>query len=162
MSRTRVTYSETIEGSPAVIFDLLADMPNYNAWLPRSKAFTEIKNVTPYPVQLGTSYLDTGSQGERPGTVTEFDRPRHLAFHHTMLVKRGPLRVELDVQIHYTIKESDARTHVTRDVDFAVRVPTVFKLADPIAVAQVRRENARLLPSLKRYVEAWSGGDSNP
>lgn len=153
MSRTCVTYSETIEGSPMVIFDLLADMPNYGEWLPRSKAFTEITNVAPYPVQLGTSYLDTGSQGERPGKVTEFDRPRHLGFHHTMLVKRGPLRVDLDVHIRYTLTEANARTQVTREVDFAVRVPTVFKLADPIAVAQVRRENARLLPSLKRYVE---------
>ena len=152
MSRTRVTYSETIDGSPTVIFDLLADMPNYGVWLPPSKAFTEITNVTPYPVQLGTSYLDTGSQGERPGTVTEFDRPRLLGFHHTMLVKRGPLRVELDVRIRYTLKETDTRTQVTREVDFAVRVPTLFKLADPLAVAQVRRENARLLPSLKRYV----------
>ena len=37
----------------------------------------------------------------RPGSVTGFDRPRFNAFHHTMLLKRGPLSADIDVHIRY-------------------------------------------------------------
>ena len=53
-----LSFTTQITGSPATIFDLVADMPNYGRWLPDSSAFGGTINVTPYPVRLGTTYLD--------------------------------------------------------------------------------------------------------
>jgi hypothetical protein len=50
------------------IFDLIADMPNYGRWLPGSEAFSGTTKVSRYPIRLGTTYLDAGPAGERPGS----------------------------------------------------------------------------------------------
>ena len=69
-----------IHGSPETIFDLVADMPNYGRWLPNSSACGGTVDVAPYPVRLGTTYLHAGPI-EKPGSVTEYDRPDHISFH---------------------------------------------------------------------------------
>jgi uncharacterized protein YndB with AHSA1/START domain len=97
MSTTHPRFTARIEGPPQTIFDLLADMPNYARWLTGSDAFGGTTQVSPYPVQLGTTYLDAGSAGQRPGSVTQYDPPQHIAFHHTMLLKKGPLTANIDV-----------------------------------------------------------------
>ncbi len=45
-------------------------MPNYGRWLPGSEAFGGTTEISPYPVRLGTTYLDAGPAGQRPGSVT--------------------------------------------------------------------------------------------
>ena len=67
-------FTAQIAGPPEILFDLVADMPNYSRWLPDSGVFGGTVNVTPYPVRLGTTYLDAGPV-EKPGTVTEFEPP---------------------------------------------------------------------------------------
>src|SRR5215471_15813533 len=69
-----------IHGSRETIFDLIADMPNYGRWLPNSSACGGTVDVAPYPLRLGTTYLDAGPI-EKPGFVTEYDRPKHISFH---------------------------------------------------------------------------------
>ena len=51
------------------------DMPNYGRWLPGSEAFGGMTEVSPYRVRLGTTYLDAGPLGQRPGSVTGYDPP---------------------------------------------------------------------------------------
>jgi len=77
MSTARMQFTSQIADAPEVIFDLIADMPNYGRWLPDTDVFGGTVNVTPYPVRLGTTYLDAGPV-EKPGTVTEFD-PRSIS-----------------------------------------------------------------------------------
>jgi len=55
-------------------FALIADMPNYGRWLPGSKALGGRTEVSPYPVRLGTTYLDAGPVDQRPGSVTGFPK----------------------------------------------------------------------------------------
>lgn len=154
MSHTHRQYTSQINGSPETIFDLIADMPSYRRWLSSSRAFESITHVTPYPVRLGTTYLDAGPAGERTGRVTEFDRPRHIGFHHVMRLTRGPLTAHFDARIRYTFEPVKGGTFVTRDLDAAVHVPSLLKIADRLIVSAVDKENARILPDLKRYVEA--------
>jgi hypothetical protein len=142
-------------GSPETIFDLIADMPNYGRWLLGSEAaFGATTQVSPYPVRLGTTYLDAGPAGERPGSVTRFDRPKSIAFHHNMLLKRWPLIANIDAHILYTIEPIDSITAVTRDIDLTFQIPGIMKLAEPLVLSAFRKENVRLLPALKCYVEA--------
>jgi uncharacterized protein YndB with AHSA1/START domain len=156
MSTSHPVFTSRIDGSAEVIFDLLADMPNYNRWLPGSDAFAATTEVTPYPVRLGTSYRDWGPAGERRGSVTEFDPPKHLAFHHTMPLRHGPLRAEIEVDIRYTLIPVERGTSVIRALDLTIRMRGLQKLARPLVVHAFRKENTRILIELKRYVEAQS------
>src|ERR1700737_869849 len=101
MSTSHSRFTARIEGPPETIFDLVADMPNYGRWLPGSQSFGGTTEVVPYPVRLGTTYLDAGPAGKRPGSVTGYDPPKYLAFHHTMLLKAGPLTANVEVSIRY-------------------------------------------------------------
>ncbi len=165
MSTSHPRFTARIEGSPETIFDLIADMPNYGRWLPGSDAFGGTTEVSPYPVCLGTTYLDAGPAGRRPGSVTAYDPPKHIAFHHTMLLKRGPLVANIDVQIRYTIEPVERATWVVRDLDLTIQIPGLLKLAEPLVVFAFRKENLRILAELKRYVEVQSqprpGGGSH-
>jgi hypothetical protein len=131
MGTSHLQYAAQIIGSPETIFDLIADMPNYGRWLPGSEAFGATTQVSPYPVRLGTTYLDAGPAGERPGSVTRFDRPKSIAFHHNMLLKRWPLIANIDAHILYTIEPIDSITAVTRDIDLTFQIPGIMKLAEP-------------------------------
>lgn len=153
MSTTHPQFREVIEGSPELIFDLIADMPNYGRWLPGSQAFGGTTQVNPYPVCLGTTYLDAGPAGQRPGSVTEFDPPKCIAFHHTMLLKQGPLTADIDVNVRYTLEPVERRTRVIRDLDLTISIPGLLKVAEPLVRYAFRKENLRILTELRRYVE---------
>src|SRR5271155_3634451 len=112
MSTTHPTFTAYINGMPGIIFNLIADMPNYGHWLPGSDAFGGTTEVKPYPVCLGTTYLDAGPAGKRPGSVTEYDFPKHISFHHTMLIKKGLLVADVDVNIRYTFEPEGSGTFV--------------------------------------------------
>jgi len=152
MSRVRLQFSSQIAGPPEVIFDLIADMPNYRRWLPDSDAFGGTVDVTPYPVRLGTTYLDAGPV-EKPGEVTEFDPPRHIGFHHTVQVRQPLLKTDIDARIRYTLTPRDGGTSVNRELDLGMNLPALYRLATPFIVRAFRKENLRTLACLKRYVE---------
>jgi len=70
-------------------------------WLPGSGQFGETTDVEPYPVRLGSRYHD-GKPGQSGkdwwGTVTGFQPPGSLDFHHTIAVNQ--LKATVDVHIH--------------------------------------------------------------
>jgi uncharacterized protein YndB with AHSA1/START domain len=153
MSSTHPRFTIRIGGPPETIFELVADMPNYGRWLPGSDAFGGTTEVVPYPVRLGTTYLDAGPAGQRPGSVTEFDPPRRIGFHHTMLLKRGPLAADIDVHIRYTLEPIEQGTFVIRELDLTIQMG-IMKLALPLVLYAFRTENVRILSALKRYAES--------
>jgi hypothetical protein len=156
MSTLHLHFNALIKGSPKIIFDLIADLPNYNLWLPASDSFGATTQVSPYPVRLGTTYLDAGKAGLRPGSVTGYDPPKHIAFHHTMMLKRGPIDANVDAHIRYTIEAVESATSVIRDLGLTIKIRGFWKIAKPLVVRGFRKENVRILAALKRYVEALS------
>jgi hypothetical protein len=155
MDSSRSTWSKVfttvIEGPPQIIFELIADLPNYGRWLSGSLAFGETKQVSPYPVRLGSAYLDSGSAGQRPGSVVAYDPPRHIAFHHTMELKLGPIRGDADVHVRYTLEPAAHATRVIRALEMTMQVPGPVR---PLVIYAFNKENLRILSELKRYVEA--------
>src|SRR6266481_5767205 len=127
-------FTARIEGSPETIFNLIADMPNYGRWLPGSEAFGGTTEVSPYPVRLGTTYLDAGPAGRRPGSVTGYDPPNYIAFHHTMLLKQGPLTANIDAHIRYALEPVERATNVIRALDLTIQIPVLLKVAQPLVV----------------------------
>jgi hypothetical protein len=70
MSTSDPQFTARSEGSPETIFNLIADLPNYGGWLHGSEA---LAGTTEVAVPLGTTYLDAGPAGQRPGSVTGYD-----------------------------------------------------------------------------------------
>ncbi|HEX4007991.1 MAG TPA: SRPBCC family protein [Acidobacteriaceae bacterium] len=156
MSVSHPRFSARIAGPPDKIFGLIADLPNYHRWLPGSGSFGGTTDVSPYPVCLGTTYLDAGPAGARPGIVTEFDPPHRIAFHHTMQLRKGLLRADIDVQIRYALDPNERGTLVLRDLDLSIRMPGPLAIAEPLVLRAFRKENIRILAELKRYIEMQS------
>jgi hypothetical protein len=152
VSNSHLRFTSQVGGLPEVIFDLIADMPNYSRWLPDSSAFGGTVNVTPYPVRLGTTYLDAGPI-EKPGSVIEFERPKHISFRHTVLIRRGVFRTDIDARIRYTLEQNHGGTLILRELDLTFNLHGLLRLALPYILLSFRKENIRTLAKLKQYVE---------
>ena len=139
----QLVSTRQIDGSVETIFDLLADMPNYNRWLSSSDSFAGTTQVTPYPVRLGTTYLEAGPESEKRGSVTEFDRPTHLDFRHSMVLRKGFVSASIEADIRYTLEPLGSGTSVVRKVDLTIQLPNLMNLVKPIVVAAFRAESER-------------------
>ena len=161
MTTTHREFTAEIRAEPERLFELIADLPNYNRWLPGSTLFGKVIDVAPYPVCNGTSYIDVGPGGKLTGAVTECDAPRCIAFHQTMSMRRGPLAADLDIRVRYTLDPVDGATRVTRAIDLTIEPSGITRLAAPLVRGSIFRENARILAMLKRYAEEPSNSKTN-
>lgn len=151
-------YFEPIAAPPDTLFELLADMPGYGRWLPGSDAYGSTTDVEPYPVRLGSRYHD-GKPGEPgkswQGTVTGFQPPGALDFHH--VIKVSQLRATVDVHIHYSLEPGQAVTHVTRWLVLDITMPALFLPLKAAITARFDKENARTMAALRQYAETSPG-----
>lgn len=156
-SRWHKLYAARIAASPAVLFGLLSDLPNYGDWLPPSDQFGQTTDVTPYPVQLGTRYHDgkpTDGGNSWWGTVTGFQSPGSLDFHHTLAVNQ--LRATVDVRIHYSLEphEGEAgRTMASRWLMLDIDMPLALRPLRGAITAAFDKENVRTMAAIKRHAE---------
>ena len=152
-------YSSRVAAPPAILFELLSDMPNYGRWLPGSAAFARTTDVDPYPVQRGSRYHD-GKPGERGkdwwGTVTGFQRPGSLDFHHTIHVSQ--LRATVEVHIHYSFEPQDGGTQVNRWLVLDITMPIFFRPLRALIIRSFDHENVRTMAAVKQYAQAHSDG----
>jgi uncharacterized protein YndB with AHSA1/START domain len=152
-------YTATVAAPPQLLFDLLTDMPHYDRWLPGSDQFGRTTDVEPYPVQLGTRYHD--GKPDEPGkdwwgTVTGFQRPGSVDFHHTIHVRQ--LRATVDVHIHYAFEPESADTRVQRWLVLDISMPIVVRPLRPAIIKRFDEENVRTLAALKQYAETHREG----
>jgi hypothetical protein len=148
-------YVSKITAAP----ELLSDLPNYGRWLPASAQFGRTTDVEPYPVQLGSRYHD-GKPGEPGkdwwGTVTGFQPPGSIDFHHTIGVRQ--LKATVDVNIHYSLEPDDGATGVTRWLVLDIAMPAVLRPLRRLITASFDQENVRTMAALRQYAEAHSTG----
>jgi hypothetical protein len=150
-------YETSIDAPAELLFRLLSDLPNYGDWLPGSEAFGRTADVEPYPVRRGTRYHDgKPDQAGKDwwGTVTGFQPPGSVDFHHTIHVKQ--LLATIDVHIHYSLESDAGGTAVTRWLVLDVTMPVVFRPLRPLVTASFDKENVRTMASLKQHAEAQS------
>jgi hypothetical protein len=151
-------YNSRVAAPPALLFNLLSDMPNYDDWLPGSKQFAATTDVDPYPVQLGSRYHD-GKPGQPGkdwwGTVTGFQPPGSIDFHHTIGVSQ--LRATVDVHIHYSFEGDDGTTQVGRWLVLDIVMPIVLRPLRRLITSSFEKENVRTIAAVKDYAEARSG-----
>lgn len=151
-------YVSTVGAPPATLFKLLSDMPRYGEWLPGSEAYQATTEVEPYPVRLGSRYHD-GKPGQAGkswwGTVTGFQPPGSIDFHHTIAVKQ--LKATVDVHIHYSFECDDGderQTRMARWLVLDVAMPIALRPLRRFIISSFDRENVRTIAAVKRYAEA--------
>jgi hypothetical protein len=132
-------------------------MPNYGDWLPASGSFDDTTDVVPYPVQLGSRYHD--GKPDKPGrdwwgTVTGFQPPGSIDFHHTITVKQ--LRATIDVHIHYSFEPDGDHTVVNRWLVLDVAMPIVLRPLRRAIISSFDKENLRTMAAVKKYAEGLS------
>jgi hypothetical protein len=156
-------YSVTVAATPGLLFSLLADMPHYGEWLPGSDAFGHTTDVDPYPVRYGSRYHD--GKPDVPGkdwwgTVTGFQPPGSLDFHHTIHIPQ--LRATADVHIHYSLEPHDEDTQVTRWLVLDITMPALMSPLRRLITASFDRENQRTMAALKHHAEARPPESAQP
>ncbi len=152
-------FTVQIEGSSETIFALIADITHYDRWLPSSRSFGAVTQVSNMPVGLGTTYVDNGPSGAMHGSIIDYQPPKRIAFRQSMPIKLLLFAGNLDMTQHYMLEPVGEATRVNREVSF--HLPGVLKVAQPVVASTVRRESERLLQVLKRYVETRPGNDDH-
>ena len=150
-------FTTYIEGPIEKIFALISDITQYDHWLPHSRAFGSVTKVSPIPVGLGTTYVDTGPSGAMQGLITDYQLPTHITFQQSMPVKLLLIGGTLEMHIRYKLEPIGQATNVSREVSF--QLPGVLKAAYPLIVSTVRRESKRLLLVVKSYIETQPDKD---
>ncbi len=140
----KLNFRTEINSPMGRVFQLITDLKRYNQWLPASRLYTAVSDVSQEPVRLGTTYVDNGSVAMM-GEVTAFHPPAHITFSQT-----SP---NVDLTIHYMLATIDKRTRVARDVDFQPK-GMLTKLFAPLAMGRIRKENERVLQAMKTYLES--------
>ena len=155
MSQWHRFYTSNVVAPTRVLFELLADMPNYGRWLPASEQFGKTTDVEPYPVQLGSRYHD--GRPDQPGkdwwgSVTGFQPYGSLDFHHTIAVTQ--LRATVDVHIHYSFEPDNGSTRVCRWLVLDISIPTILRPLRGLILSRFDKENLRTMAAVKAYAEA--------
>ena len=114
-------------------------------------------------MRSGTRYHDgkPGASGrDWWGTVTGFQPPGSVDFHHTIHVKQ--VLATVDVNIHYSLEVQDDATLVTRWLVLDLTMPIVLRPLRQAVVSSFDKENVRTMAALKAYAEANPGAAGQP
>jgi uncharacterized protein YndB with AHSA1/START domain len=139
---------ETVIHRPiADVFALIADLPNYDKWLPSSNLYGSVTEYTDLPVRAGTRYVDVGKSSRMTGAVTLFEPPTRISFRQESVSLFGGLTVEM----RYTLAAEGDNTRVTRHL--TVKPSGGFSLLQPVLLRAIRKESERILATMKAYLE---------
>jgi uncharacterized protein YndB with AHSA1/START domain len=144
-------FEAEIRASAERVFSLLADLRDYDRWLPGSSAFHGTVAISEGPIAVGTTYVEPGPLGIRHGAVTEMDRPTRLAFEQPMTLKPRVLGV-IGIELSHTLTPNGPSVRLLRELKLSPRGPV--RLAMPFVVRMFRVENERMMNTLKTYAEA--------
>jgi hypothetical protein len=147
-------WETEIRAGADVVFLLLAELREYDRWLPRSMAFRSTTRISAGPIGVGTTYIEPGPLGTRHGTVTRFERPTHLDFEQPMTLRPRALGV-IGIRLFHTLKQRGDAAHVVRVVQFSPR--GWVSIAMPAVVWAFRSENERMMKMLREFAERGSG-----
>jgi uncharacterized protein YndB with AHSA1/START domain len=154
VAMVELKFEADIRASAERVFSLLADLRDYDRWLPRSSAFHGTVTISEGPIAAGTTYVEPGPLGTRYGVVTEMERPARMAFEQPMTLKPRVMGV-IGIRLLHTLTPRGAFVHLVRALELSPRGP--IRLAMPFVVRMFRVENERMMRTLKTYAEANPG-----
>jgi uncharacterized protein YndB with AHSA1/START domain len=149
---TDLRFEAEIGASAERVYSLLADLRDYDRWLPNSSAFHGTVTISEGPIAVGTTYLEPGPLGTRHGIVTRMDRPTQLCFEQPMTLKPrlfGTIGIKL---FHTLTPRGPSSVHLLRALQLSPRGPVALLM--PVVARAFRTENERMMATLKAYAEA--------
>jgi uncharacterized protein YndB with AHSA1/START domain len=152
-SDVQLVFEENIRASAERVFGLLADLRNYDRWLPPSSAFHGTTEISDGPIGVGTTYVETGPSGVRRGRVTDFDPPTRIGFEQPMTMKpRGAGVVNIDL-VHMLTPTTDG-VRLVRTVSLSLTGP--IRVVRPLVRRSIVAENTRMIAAIRAYAESPS------
>jgi uncharacterized protein YndB with AHSA1/START domain len=144
-------WESDIRAAAERVFSLLAELRDYDRWLPGSSAFRGTHRISEGPIGVGTTYVEPGLFGVRHGKVTEFEPPRRLAFEQPMTMRPSAFGV-IGIRLWMTLAPDGNTVRVSRDLQLDPSGPV--KLLMPFVLPAFRSENMRFMKTLKAYAES--------
>ncbi|MFZ1961673.1 MAG: hypothetical protein WA926_04195 [Methylovirgula sp.] len=144
-------WEADIRASAERVFWLLAELRDYDRWLPRSSAFRGTINISEGPIAVGTTYIEPGPFGVRHGNVTEFVPPTRLCFEQPMTAKPKALGT-IGIRLFHTLTSGIDTVRLRRELHLEPHGPV--KIVTPLVVLAFRAENARMMKMLKAFAES--------
>ena len=146
---TEIRLESTIRGTAEAVFAAIVDLPGYARWLAPSAAYAGTTEISADPVGVGTTYVESTSQGVRRGTVTEFQPPTLVTFHQPMTMRPRLLGV-IDIRVRYTLLQGADSVLLSRVV--TLTLPALLKPVQPLVLRQFRQESERTMHALKAFI----------
>jgi len=146
-----LVWETDIRAAPERVFSLLAELRDYERWLPGSSAFRGTHKISDGPIGIGTTYVEPGPFGVRHGKVTEYEPPQRLAFEQPMTMRPKAFGT-IGIRLWMTLTPDGDTVHVTRKLQLDPRGPV--KLLMPAVLPAFRSENVRMMKTLKAYAES--------
>lgn len=150
-SEAELRFEVEILASAERVFELLADLRNYDRWLPTSSAFHGTTEISDGPIGVGTSYVEPGPAGIRRGRITQYNPPTALGFEQPMTMKPRQAGV-IHIRLVHTLTPGPDSVHLRRLVYLSFSGPV--RLAKPVVKRSFITENERMMTALKAYAEA--------
>lgn len=147
-SIVRFESHTVIQRPVSEVFDRLADLPGYGAWMHRNGLFRRATLTSELPVRHGTTYVDSTRMGSFDGEVTEFVAPTRIAFRETLRWFGHPMT---QARPEYSL-EGDGTTTIVHHVAVG-ELYGWMRFMKPAAAWMADRERTRTLSSLKRSLE---------
>ena len=147
---TQLQLEAEIAAPVEKIFAAIVDLRGYERWLGTSNVFEGITDISSDPIALGATWSETGPNGVRRGTVTEFEPPTRVTFHQPMTMSPRFLGI-IEITVSMTLTPTPLSVHVRRVV--TIRIPWPLKIVQPLVLGQFRKESGRTLLALKHFAE---------
>lgn len=151
---TTLRFEIEIAADPDRVFSLLAGLRDYDRWLPGSGVFRGTSSISPGPIAVGTTYVETSPFGVRNGRVTAFDPPHRLDFEQPMTLHPALLGT-IGIRLFHELAAIGNNTQVRRRLELDPRGPVRGFM--PIVARMFAAENRRMLLKLKAAAEADAG-----
>jgi uncharacterized protein YndB with AHSA1/START domain len=144
-------FERLIGANAESVFALLADLRDYDRWLPRSHVFHGTSRISEGPVGVGTTYVEDSPFGIRRGTVTGFVPPSILNFKQPMQLKPAFFGA-IGIKLFHVLAPQRQGVHLLRRLELSPQ-GLVTPLM-PLVAQAFRMENERMMTALKTFAEA--------
>ena len=147
-----VEGSITVHAPLAQVFAAVTDPCRAPEWSPR---IVEVSNISPYPVQEGTSWRQTAGMGGQTATmqcrIVKLDPPTTGVLEISGGDQNGRLTTRCS--------EVPGGTHVSQTLDFQVGSGLKGKMMATVAGPMLQREMSGALKRLRDTLEQEAGGN---
>lgn len=149
----QMTFRTFIENtSKEQVFNLIANIDDYDTWLPASKTFLGVRHVSDNPVKAGTTYTDGQGLLRMHGKIEAFVPHEQVIFRQVSnfralrLIPSG-----LDITVDYILVQEHNGVTVIRNHEVEFR--GILRILRAMAWSRIKTENERILQVMKDVLE---------